>query len=90
MRNFSINSIVLEDNKQETRNIKSVSFFYDITTLCLGYFFAPKNLNELAHSLILLLSIQEQTALLNVKALIKGNRDPVNFIHYFSLYLSNH
>lgn len=80
MRNFSINAIVLEDNKQENRNIKSISFFYEISSLCLGYFFAPKNLDELAQCLMLILTIQEQTILLNLKAIIKGNRDPVKIL----------
>jgi hypothetical protein len=45
IKNFTINSILLDGKSEENKtyqNIKSVSFLYDLSMLCMGYFFAPK------------------------------------------------
>ena len=44
--------------------------------MCMGFFYTPKNLDELIKSVYLYCSNLEQFSLLNVKLIIKGNQDP--------------
>jgi hypothetical protein len=81
IKNFTINCITIDPLKSEyqmtTGNVKSISFLYEICMLSMGYFFAPKDSNELNTSFANLISMIEQSTLLNMKANIKGNKDPV-------------
>ena len=75
---FSINTIVLDDKGKvkNEKNLKFVSYLYDISLLCMGYFYSPKDANELMISLNLFFATIQQYSLLNIKLLIKGNKDP--------------
>ena len=46
IKNFTINCILLDhargEEQKTPQNIKSISFFYDLSMLCMGYFFSPK------------------------------------------------
>ena len=83
LKYFSINTIILDDrgtnitpkNKNE-KNIKFISYLYDLTMMCMGFFYSPKNLEELTKSVYLYCCNLEQFSLLNVKLIIKGNQDP--------------
>ena len=83
LKYFSINSIILDDRgtdilpKMKTeKNINFISYLYDLTMMCMGYFYSPKNLDELTKSVYLFCCNLEQFSLLNVKLIIKGNQDP--------------
>ena len=75
---FSINTIVLDDKGKikNEKNLKFVSYLYDISLLCMGYFYSPKDANELMTSLNLFFATIQQYSLLNIKLIIKGNKDP--------------
>ena len=83
LKYFSINAIILDDrgttinpkNKNE-KNINFISYLYDLTMMCMGFFYSPKNLEELTKSVYLYCCNLEQFSLLNVKLIIKGNQDP--------------
>ena len=83
LKYFSINTIILDDrgtnlspkNKSE-KNINFISYLYDLTMMCMGFFYSPKNLEELTKSVYLYCCNLEQFSLLNVKLIIKGNQDP--------------
>ena len=60
LKYFSINSIILDDRgtdilpKMKTeKNINFISYLYDLTMMCMGYFYSPKNLDELTKSVYL-------------------------------------
>ena len=75
---FSINTILLDDKGKikNEKNLKFVSYLYDISLLCMGYFYSPKDANELMKSLNLFFATIQQYSLLNIKLIIKGNKDP--------------
>ena len=75
---FSINTILLDDKGKikNEKNLKFVSYLYDISLLCMGYFYSPKDANELMTSLNLFFATIQQYSLLNIKLIIKGNKDP--------------
>ena len=83
LKYFSITTILLDDrgtdinpkNKNE-KNINFISYLYDLSMMCMGYFYSPKNLDELIKSVYLFCCNLEQYSLLNVKLIIKGNQDP--------------
>ena len=83
LKYFSINTIILDDrgtdlspkNKNE-KSIKFISYLYDLTMMCMGFFYSPKNLEELTKSIFLYCCNLEQYTLLNTKLIIKGNQDP--------------
>ena len=83
LKYFSITSIILDNqgtmiepkNKTE-KNINFLSYLYDLSMMCMGFFYTPKNLDELIKSVFLYCSNLEQFSLLNVKLIIKGNQDP--------------
>ena len=83
LKYFSINTIILDDrgsnlapkNKNE-KCINFISYLYDLTMICMGFFYSPKNLEELTKSVYLFYCNLEQFSLLNVKLIIKGNQDP--------------
>ena len=87
LKYFSINTIILDDrgtdlipkNKNE-KNINFISYLYDLTMMCMGFFYSPKNLDELTKSVYLFCCNLEQFTLLNVKLIIKGNQDPSIYI----------
>ena len=83
---FSINCILLDDiNITKTNeNLKFISFIYDLSLLCLGYFFCPINAEELIKSVSIFFEILNQFNLLNFKILMKGNKDPSLFIKTFN------
>ena len=83
LKYFSITSIILDnqgtiiDPKNKTeKNINFLSYLYDLSMMCMGFFYTPKNLDELIKSVYLYCSNLEQFSLLNVKLIIKGNQDP--------------
>ena len=83
LKYFSINTILLDDqgtktspkNKNE-KNMNFISYLFDLSMMCMGYFYSPKNLEELTKSVYLYCSNLEQYSLLNAKLIIKGNQDP--------------
>ncbi len=83
LKYFSITTILLDDkgtdinpkNKNE-KNINFISYLYDLSMMCMGFFYSPKNLEELTKSVYLFCCNLEQYSLLNVKLIIKGNQDP--------------
>ena len=83
LKYFSVTTILLDDrgtdmtpkNKNE-KNINFISYLYDLSMMCMGFFYSPKNLEELTKSVYLFCSNLEQYSLLNVKLIIKGNQDP--------------
>ena len=83
LKYFSITSIILDNqgtiiepkNKTE-KNINFLSYLYDLSMMCMGFFYTPKNLDELIKSVYLYCTNLEQFSLLNVKLIIKGNQDP--------------
>ena len=87
LKYFSINTILLDDrgtnispkNKNE-KNLNFISYLYDLTMMCMGFFYSPKNLDELIKSVYLFCCNLEQFSLLNVKLIIKGNQDPSVYI----------
>lgn len=85
IKNLTINCILLDGKSEDKtpQNVRSVSFFYDLAMLTMGYFFAPKDATELNKSVFILLSLFDQTSLLNLKANIKGNKDPVSTLILF-------
>ena len=83
LKYFSITSIILdnqgniENPKTKTKsNVNFLSYLYDLSMMCMGFFYTPKNLDELIKSVYLYCSNLEQFSLLNVKLIIKGNQDP--------------
>ena len=83
LKYFSINTIILDDRGTESapkdkneKNISFISYLYDLTMLCMGFFYSPKNLDELTKSVYLFCCNLEQFSLLNAKLIIKGNQDP--------------
>ena len=83
LKYFSITSIILDnqgniDNpKNKTKeNVNFLSYLYDLSMMCMGFFYTPKNLDELIKSVYLYCSNLEQFSLLNMKLIIKGNQDP--------------
>ena len=83
---FSINCILLDDINviKTNENLKFISFIYDLSLLCLGYFFSPINAEELIKSVNIFFEIINQFNLLNFKILMKGNKDPSLFIKTFN------
>lgn len=87
LKYFSINTIILDDrgtdispkNKNEN-NINFINYLYDLSMICMGYFYSPINLEELTKSVYLYCCNLEQFSLLNVKLIIKGNQDPSVYI----------
>ena len=83
LKYFSITSIILDNqgteiqpkNKTE-KNVNFLSYLYDLSMMCMGFFYTPKNLDELIKSIYLYCCNLEQYSLLNVKLIIKGNQDP--------------
>ena len=83
LKYFSITSIILDNqgnelhpkNKTE-KNVDFLSYLYDLSMMCMGFFYTPKNLDELIKSVYLYCCNLEQFSLLNVKLIIKGNQDP--------------
>ncbi|MCQ2819609.1 MAG: hypothetical protein MJ252_20285 [archaeon] len=77
-KEFSINIITL-DNKtiQKTQeNLRYYNFLYDLSLLCLGYFYTCSNFDELIKTVGLFFTTKNQTALINSKLILKINRDP--------------
>lgn len=90
IKQFTVNSILLDDkgkNKNENKS-KFISYMYELSMICMGYFYSPKDANELMKSICLFYSTLEQTALLNVKLIIKGNKDPSIYIEGMNYPLS--
>ena len=87
LKYFSITTILLDDrgtdintkNKNE-KNIKFISYLYDLSMMCMGFFYSPKNLEELTKSVYLYCCNLEQYSLLNAKLIVKGNQDPSVYI----------
>ncbi len=79
---FSINTILLDDKLKikNEKNSKFISYLYDISLLCMGYFYSPKDAIELMKSLNLFFATIQQYSLLNIKLIIKGNKDPSIFL----------
>ena len=83
LKYFSITSIILDNqgteiqpkNKTE-KNVNFLGYLYDLSMMCMGFFYTPKNLDELIKSIYLYCCNLEQYSLLNVKLIIKGNQDP--------------
>ena len=91
LKYFSITSIILDnqgtiiDPKNKTeKNINFLSYLYDLSMMCMGFFYTPKNLDELIKSVYLYCSNLEQFSLLNVKLIIKGNQDPSVYLEAFN------
>ena len=83
LKYFSITSIILDNQgnelapKNKTKeNVNFLSYLYDLSMMCMGFFYTPKNLDELIKSVYLYCSNLEQFSLLNTKLIIKGNQDP--------------
>ena len=80
LKYFSISTILLDDISSDIikneKNINFISYLYDLSMMCMGYFYSPKNLDELIKSVYLYCCNLEQYSLLNVKLIIKGNQDP--------------
>ena len=57
-------------------NVNFLSYLYDLSMMCMGFFYTPKNLDELIKSVYLYCTNLEQFSLLNTKLIIKGNQDP--------------
>ena len=86
LKYFSINSIILDNQElQKTeKNINFLSYLYDISMMCMGFFYTPKNLDELIKSVYLYCCNLEQFSLLNTKLIIKGNQDPSIYLEAFN------
>lgn len=84
MKSFTINTIILDDkSKVKTKsNVRFVSYLYDMSMLSLGYFYSPKDINELIKSVALFYATINQSCLLNMRLNIKGNKDPVRLYFY--------
>jgi hypothetical protein len=85
IKNFTINCILLDHGKtieKTPTNLKSISFFYELSIISMGYFFAPKDVSELYKSISVGVSLIEQSCLLNIKANVIGNQDPVSYTIY--------
>lgn len=83
IKNFTINCILLDQGKMienTPASMKSISFFYELSIISMGYFFAPKDISELYKSIVVGVSIIEQSCLLNIKANLIGNQDPVRIL----------
>ena len=78
IKSFTINAILLDDltKQKNEKNVKFISFMHEMTMICMGYFYAPKNANELMKAVSLFYTTMDQTAMMNVKLVIKGNKDP--------------
>ena len=83
LKYFSITTILLDDRgtdinpkSKNEKNINFISYLYDLSMMCMGYFYSPKNLDELIKSVYLFCCNLEQYSLLNAKLIIKGNQDP--------------
>ena len=78
IKSFTINAILLDDltKRKNEKNVKFISFMHEMTMICMGYFYAPKNANELMKAVSLFYTTMDQTAMMNVKLVIKGNKDP--------------
>lgn len=83
LKYFSITTILLDDQgtdlspkTKNEKNINFISYLYDLSMMCMGYFYSPKNLDELIKSVYLFCCNLEQYSLLNAKLIIKGNQDP--------------
>lgn len=83
LKYFSITTILLDDRgtdlnpkSKSEKSINFISYLYDLSMMCMGYFYSPKNLDELIKSVYLFCCNLEQYSLLNVKLIIKGNQDP--------------
>ena len=90
LKQFTINCIILDDisKTKSLSNVHYISFLYELTMVCFGYFYSPKNANELMKAMMLFYSTLEQLALLNVKLIIKGNKDPSIYLEGMN-YLVN-
>ena len=87
LKYFSINTIILDDRGTDTspknkneNNINFINYLYDLSMICMGFFYSPKNLEELTKSVYLYCCNLEQFSLLNAKLIIKGNQDPSVYI----------
>ena len=83
LKYFSINSIILDNQgtlmepKIKTeKNMNYLGYLYDLSMMCMGFFYTPRNLDELIKSVYLYCCNLEQFSLLNTKLIIKGNQDP--------------
>ena len=83
LKYFSITSIILDNQgtllepKDKTeKNVNFLSYLYDLSMMCMGFFYTPKNSDELIKSVYLYCCNMEQFSLLNVKLIVKGNQDP--------------
>ena len=83
LKYFSINTILLDDRGSELspkikneKNMNYISYLFDLSMMCMGFFYSPKNLDELIKSVYLYCCNLEQYSLLNAKLIIKGNQDP--------------
>ena len=78
IKSFTINAILLDDltKQKNEKNIKFISFMHEMTMICMGYFYAPKDAKELMKAVSLFYTTMDQTAMMNVKLVIKGNKDP--------------
>ena len=90
LKQFTINCIILDDisKTKSLSNVHYISFLYELTMICFGYFYSPKNANELMKAMMLFYSTLEQLTLLNVKLIIKGNKDPSIYLEGMN-YLVN-
>ncbi|MBO6104599.1 MAG: hypothetical protein J6O99_01715, partial [Methanobrevibacter sp.] len=80
LKYFSVNAIILDDlgtvispkNKNEN-NIYFINYLYDLSMICMGFFYSPRNLEELTKSVYLYCCNLEQYSLLNTKLIINVN-----------------
>ena len=94
LKYFSISTILL-DNLGKTKtsgNIKFINYLYELSMMCMGFFYSPKNNDELIKSIVLFSANIEQYSILNVKLLIKGNQDPSIYLEAlnYPLTKNNH
>lgn len=85
IKSFTINTIILDDkSKIKTQsNSRFVSYLYDMSMLSMGYFYSPKDINELIKSVALFYATIHQSCLLNIRMNVKGNKDPVRIFNNY-------
>ena len=78
IKNFSINVLLLDDSRiqRAPENILFINYLFELSKICLGFFYNVHNAEELGKSVSLFCASMNQFSLLNVKLLVKGNLDP--------------